>query len=349
MTVARMNRNLMWLVVLIGGAGCSQSQLPSPQSNQAESSGAESTPKDVADASSVDDLPVKLVSQHLPNPVRLHRKVISGGLPEGDAAFQELADLGIKTVISVDGMTPDVAMAKRHGLSYVHLPHGYDGIPSQRIKELAKAVHGLPGPIYIHCHHGKHRSPAAASVACVSAGLIPPDMAVSVLELAGTNPGYRGLFQAAQEAAPFEQALLNELHVEFQEVQKIPPMAEAMVHLSHAADHLKLIAEAGWKSPANHPDLEPAHEALLLRELFTEMLRTDEVKQQPDDFQQWLRDSETAAQELEMQLNTWKDARQSSPSPAAPPEELATQMERILADCKACHVSYRDVPLSEKP
>ncbi|MEZ6128449.1 MAG: hypothetical protein R3C59_07185 [Planctomycetaceae bacterium] len=305
---------------------------------------------DLAAVAPVDDvLPVKLASQHLPNPVKLHPKVISGGLPEGDAAFQELADLGIRTVISVDGMTPDVATAKRHGLSYVHLPHGYDGIPGQRIKELAKAVHDLPGPIYIHCHHGKHRSPAAASVACVSAGLIPPEMAVSVLELAGTNPGYRGLFQAAQEAAPFEQALLNELQVEFQEVQKIPPMAEAMVHLSHAADHLKLIAEAGWKSPVDHPDLEPAHEALLLRELFTEVLRTEEVQQQPEDFQHWLRDSEASARELETQLNTWNDARQSSPSPAAPPAELATQMERILANCKACHVSYRDVPLSEKP
>ena len=292
--------------------------------------------------------PVKLVSQHLPNPVRLHEKVISGGLPDGDAAFQELADLGVKTVISVDGMTPDVRAAAKHGLRYVHLPHGYDGIPAQRIKELARAVRDLPGPIYIHCHHGKHRSPAAASVACVSAGLISPDVAIQVLELAGTNPGYRGLFEAVEAATPFEDAFLNALNIEFKAVQEIPPMAEAMVRLSDVSDHLKRIAEAGWQPPADHPDLEPAHEALLLRELYTEMLRTEEVKQQPEDFQQWLHDSEATALELETQLNEWKNARTASSLPAAPPSGLATNMARVLANCQACHVKYRDVPLNEK-
>src|SRR5262245_14552856 len=62
--------------------------------------------------------PEKVAAEHLLNPWRLHPKVISGGLPEGDAAFQELADLGVKTVISVDGARPDVATAKKYGLRY---------------------------------------------------------------------------------------------------------------------------------------------------------------------------------------------------------------------------------------
>src|SRR5262245_58106552 len=118
--------------------------------------------------------PTKVAAAHLPNAYQIHAKVISGGLPEGDTAFQELADLGVKTIISVDGATPDIETAKKHGLRYVHLPHGYDGIPRSRANELAKAVRDLPGPIYIHCHHGKHRSPAAATVACVAAGLVDP-------------------------------------------------------------------------------------------------------------------------------------------------------------------------------
>ncbi|MGB4710036.1 MAG: hypothetical protein WBH50_00105 [Fuerstiella sp.] len=289
-------------------------------------------------------VPVKLTSQHLPNPVQLHPKVISGGLPEDDAAFQELADLGVKTVISVDGMTPDVTTAAKHGLRYVHLPHGYDGIPEQRIKELAKAVRDLEGPIYIHCHHGKHRSPAAASVACVSAGLIPARLAVPILELAGTNPGYKGLYEAAQQATAFDKALLNELQVEFKEVQKIPPMAEAMVHLSHADEHLKLIAAANWKSPENHPDLVPAHEALLMREIFTEMLRTDEVARQPEEFRKWLQDSEADAQQLEAELKAWI-TDQNVASPLARLTELSA---KISANCKACHQKYRDVPPGER-
>src|SRR5436190_2618002 len=91
--------------------------------------------------------PLKIAAPHLPNAYQIHPKVISGGLPEGDDAFRELADLGVKTIISVDGATPEVATAKKFGLRYVHLPHGYGGISEARVAELAKAVHDLPGPI----------------------------------------------------------------------------------------------------------------------------------------------------------------------------------------------------------
>ena len=87
-------------------------------------------------------------------------------------------------------------MPESYGLRYVHLPHGYDGIDQRRARELAKAVRDLPGPIYIHCHHGKHRSPAAAAVACVGAGLLKPDRSLCVLNTAGTSTNYRGLYQA---------------------------------------------------------------------------------------------------------------------------------------------------------
>ncbi|MEZ6040610.1 MAG: hypothetical protein R3C20_08890 [Planctomycetaceae bacterium] len=341
--------NLLVFCLLIGCSGSGRTSPEEERSSSLDGSPPVSAADDVGhNGSSEAFLPVKLNSQYLPNSVQLHPKVISGGLPEGDAAFQELADLGVKTVISVDGMTPDVAMAARHGLRYVHLPHGYDGIPEQRIKELARAVRDLPGPIYIHCHHGKHRSPTAASVACVGAGLISGELAVPILKLAGTDPGYRGLFEAAEQATSFEDSFLNELQVEFKEVQEIPPMAEAMVDVSHISDHLKQIAEAGWISPSSHPDLKPAHQLLLLRELFTEMLRTEEVKEQPDDFQELLRDSEAATRTLETELGEWKSLQQSSPSPTSPPSVLTGHLDRILANCKACHSQYRDVPLNEK-
>ena len=116
--------------------------------------------------------PDKLGSEHLPNSYRVTEKMISGGQPDGEAGFRELRDLGVKTIVSVDGAKPDVELAKKYGLRYVHLPHGYDGISDVRLKELAKAVRDLPGTIYIHCHHGKHRSPAAAAAACVVVGTV---------------------------------------------------------------------------------------------------------------------------------------------------------------------------------
>jgi protein tyrosine phosphatase (PTP) superfamily phosphohydrolase (DUF442 family) len=273
----------------------------------------------------------------LPNAYRVHEKVISGGLPEGEAAFQELAALGVKTIVSVDGARPDVALAKAQGMRYVHLPHGYDGIPNQRMLDLAKAVRDLPGQVYIHCHHGKHRSPTAAAVACVAAGLIDADSAEAILKAAGTSESYRGLYQSARQARLVQNSVLDGAASDFPETAAIPPLAEAMVAVEHTHDHLKQIAEAGWKSPPKHPDLEPAHEALLLHEHFKELQRLDSVTRMPEAFQRYLRTSERAAEDLERALRE-----------GAPSETATVALTRINAACIDCHRQYRDVPLSDK-
>lgn len=295
---------------------------------------------------------VRLESEHLPNPIQLHRRVISGGLPEGEAAFQELAQWGVRTVISVDGTTPDVETAKKFGLRYVHLPHGYNGIPATRIRELAKAVRDLPGPIYIHCHHGKHRSPAAATVACVAAGLVSPAQSVSILELAGTSKNYRGLYQSAREAKPIAAETLDRLPADFQEIVAVPALAEAMVRLGHTHERLKLIAEAHWRSPPQHPDLDPVHEALLLQEHLTELLRTPEVQAEPEDFQQLLGQSESAARSLVALLSDRKPGSPGEAVPESPGEAVPAAAGRIARrigdNCRSCHAKYRDPPLSEK-
>ena len=286
---------------------------------------------------SPDRVPKKLDAPHLPNAYRIHDKVISGGQPDGEPAFKELADLGVKTIISVDGATPEVALAKKYGLRYVHLPHGYDGVPDGRAQELAKAVDELPGPIYIHCHHGKHRSPAAAAVACVTAGLIDPANAEMVLQTAGTSPNYRGLYQSAREARPLTHQELSHVKSDFPETAAIAPLAEAMVTIEHKHDALKQMAAANWKAQPGHPDLTPAHEALLLREEFEELLRAPEVQAKPAAFLQSLNDSHSAALEFEEALNA-----------SAPPDRLAASFERITTNCTICHQQFRDIPLSEK-
>jgi len=285
--------------------------------------------------------PRRLASNHLPNPILVHDRVISGGLPEGDNAFRELAKLGIRTVVSVDGMKPDVALAKKHGLRYVHLPHGYDGISERRIQELAVAVRDLEGPIYLHCHHGKHRSPVAASVACVSAGLIPSNEAIAVLRLAGTDTNYKGLYEVARRAKALNPRELDQADVEFKSVQRVPPIAEAMVQLDTAHEHLKRIEAAGWRVPSDHPDITPSHQVLLLRELFTELLRTKDVAHKSDEFQAWLKSSEATARELHTALNKWHD----DGAVGTPPANFSTLARRISSDCKSCHAKYRDVPL----
>ena len=312
-------------------------------SPQLTSSGVESRPP-VEAVQGIGDFPQRLSSQHLPNAVRVHDKVICGGLPADEPAFQELAALSVRTIISVDGAQPDVELAAKYGARYVHLPHGYDGISQQRVRELAKAVRDLDGPIYIHCHHGKHRSPAAASVACVSAGLVPSSQAVKILEVAGTSHAYRGLYRSAEHAHALEAALLDTLQADFPAIAELPPLAVAMVKLEQTQEHLNLLAAEDWRTPREHPDIEPSHEALLLREQFTELLRTDEVRRQPAAFQELLRDSESAALELEAALTQWKSAAQDSVLPAT----ISKLARRIAENCTNCHVRYRDVPLDEK-
>jgi protein tyrosine phosphatase (PTP) superfamily phosphohydrolase (DUF442 family) len=287
-------------------------------------------------------MPERIDSQHLPNALRLHEKVISGGRPEDEAAFQELRALGVKTIISVDSAQPQVELARRFGMRYIHLPHGYDGVPPQRAGELAKAVRDLPGPVYIHCHHGKHRSPLAAAVACVGAGLLPPGCAPEILRVAGTSESYRGLYESAEKARRFERQMLDELVAEYPERVDLPPLADAMIVIEKAHGHLAAAEQSGWRAPDDHPDLDPAHEALLLREHFAELQRTPESLDRPQGFRDLLRHSERAALALEESLRGW--SRREPPIPA----EIGESFAEMTHACSTCHREFRDVPLSEK-
>ena len=285
----------------------------------------------------------RLPSQNLPNAIRVHQNVISGGTPRGEAAFAELDQLGIRTIISVDGAKPAVATAAKYGLRYVHLPHGYDGISQRRLEELAKAVSDLEGPIYLHCHRGLHRSPAAAGAACVAAGLIPREQGLYMLAFAGTSPRYQGLFQAVRDAVPLPSDYLDALDVKFHEAVDVPPLAETMLAIDQTYERLQIIAAAGWHTPPEHPDLMPAHEASMLQEYFQELLRHDDVKRRPDSFLQSLGDARDAAQQLGAALRRWSPETDGG----EPPPGVRQSAERIATSCRSCHQRYRDVPQRE--
>jgi protein tyrosine phosphatase (PTP) superfamily phosphohydrolase (DUF442 family)/cytochrome c556 len=275
----------------------------------------------------------------LHNVIFVSKSLFSGGVPEGDAGFASLARLGIKTIISVDGAKPDVERAKKAGMRYVHLPIGYDGIIQDQALALAKAVRDLPGPVFIHCHHGKHRSPAAAAAVQMC---LDPDCTVSraveIMKRAGTDPHYTGLYavpSVLKRPAPDE---LNAFQHEFPAIAKISALAEVMVQIDKHWEHLTLIRSQGWKAPRDHADLDPPHEALQLLEQFREMARLDAVKKRSADFKAMLTDAEKAAQELESALRASPKIGEANPQPA----EKAFQRSRAL--CTQCHTAYRDNP-----
>src|SRR5262245_14950937 len=55
----------------------------------------------------------KIDAPGLHNVYRITDKLFSGSSPEGDEGFRSLQELGIKTVISVDGARPDVGSAHK--------------------------------------------------------------------------------------------------------------------------------------------------------------------------------------------------------------------------------------------
>jgi hypothetical protein len=268
----------------------------------------------------------------LHNVFRLSEKLYGGSAPEGEAGFRSLQRLGIRTIVSVDGAKPDVATARKLGMRTVHLPFGYDGCPTPTANRIARAVRDLPGPVYLHCHHGRHRSPAAAAFVRIALDGISNQEAIEEMERAGTGKNYVGLYGDVRAYKPPTRQELDRVPPEFPQVARTPRLTEAMVQMEHRLDHLLTAQKEGWRVPRQHPDIEPAHEALQLRELYTELLRMPEIRNRPSEFVGWMRDGEKDARALEVALRAGVRSRADA------------AMGRVAAGCASCHARYRNVP-----
>lgn len=274
----------------------------------------------------------------LQNVFRITDKLYTGSNPEGDAGFASLQRLGVRTIITVDGASPEVDRARKWGMRYVHLPVGYDGISQEQAWKLAKAVRDLPGPIYLHCHHGKHRAPTAAALVhrCLDEQCTI-EAALAELHRAGTDPHYRGLYASVRKVRVPRSGELDQVTAEYPEKSRVPDLVERMVQIDDYLEHLKSLRTANWKPVPEHPDLAPAHEALQLLEQFREAGRADDVRSRPKDFSQQLESAIEAAADLEASLRT-------APKAAGGRQAIEASYQRVANACKACHAQYRDEP-----
>lgn len=270
----------------------------------------------------------------LHNVVTYHAGFYSGGAPEGDAGFDTLNEMGVKTIISVDGAAPEVEYAHERGMRYIHLPIAYNGFDEQRRLELVRATRDAlkAGPVYIHCHHGKHRSAGAAGTIAASLGWASPKAMVARMKVSGTSPSYTGLYQCTADADVLTPKQINSVPADFPEVSRPQGFVKAMVEVSVVDEHLKAIEQAGWSVPADHPDLVPAAEAGRMVDLFRAMCEGTRASREPADFTEWLREAQRHAQALEDLL-----AEGSTDIPA-----MSAEFNGLAQTCRACHAVYRN-------
>jgi hypothetical protein len=271
--------------------------------------------------------PIEIAGVH--NAFRVTNKIYSGSQPEGDAAFAAHAKLGVKTIVSVDGGKPDVETARRHGIRYVHLPIGYDGVPTNRLVELAK-VAAEPGPFFVHCHHGLHRGPTAVAIMCEASAGWSSALAETWMKEAGTSADYPGLFRSARE---FKSPTAAELAAvkEFPEVARTSSLVDAMVAIDEHFSRLRLTQKAGWKTPPGHTDIAPPHEATILWEQFREMARLPDTANRPEDYRTKLTEAARAAESVRKLLRDNAAAAHVDEA-----FKVSTQA------CAACHKTYRN-------
>lgn len=330
------------LLVIAGMASCAR------EARQASTEAPLEPNERVADAASAGPLSPPTLADSAPrdypgvhNVVAFHEGFFSGSVPEGEAGFATLRAWGITTILSVDGAVPDVERARAWGMRYIHLPIGYDGFDDSRALQLARATRDAldTGRVYIHCHHGKHRSAGAAATIVANLGWNSPERMVARMKISGTAPGYTGLYECAANAVALEPEVVDSVTADFPEISRPTDFVQGMVELDEALEHLGEIEAAGWVSPADHPDLVPAAEAGHLVDVLRYLHEEQRAAGEPPGFREGLRANEDLARRLEDLLAFRRtDSRPAGAEAAA----LSIQFSLVRTSCRDCHVRYRD-------
>ncbi len=270
----------------------------------------------------------------LPLVHEVHPRLLTGGAPT-PAGFEALQEAGVRTIISVDAARPDVAMATARGIRYIHLPVGYDGIDRRTTHLLARAIREADGPVYLHCHHGRHRAPAAAAVALRALGRIDASRGRRILEVIGTSRDYPGLHAAVAEAKAEPTAVSDAVDPgELRPVAIVSDLAGGMADLDRIHDRLRLLAKHDWRTPPTHPDLDPIVEAGILTERFRSMAHLP-MGSSPDGT---AGDASPMTLARSIELATTLEAALKTRRP----QEATAILGRISSECRACHRVHRN-------
>lgn len=263
------------------------------------------------------------------NARRIGPHLWSGGQPTGDKAFAALAAHGVRVVVSVDGAKPDLVAARRHGLRYVHVPIGYEGVPQAASEEIAALALAQEGGVFIHCHHGRHRGPTAAAIVALASGAWDGPTAHAWQRTAGTSPEYAGLYRSVRDFVMPKPGALRQAARRHRSYRPPRGLVASMVAADHHAEALDAMQRIGWRPVPSRPDETPLQAARLLREQFMESVRLGHGPSATDFRASMARFGEGMAT-MEGLLR----AGATAPATAA--------WRALREDCRSCHQAWRD-------
>ena len=275
----------------------------------------------------------------LHNVYRLSETIITGGEPADRAALEQLADWGVKTILSVDGKVPDAETARTLGMRSVHVPIQYDGIDRAELLRIAKTFRELEAPFYVHCYHGKHRGPAAAAVGRVVLDGVAREEAIAEMrQWCATSSRYEGLYAAVAVADLPTRAQTAVFGFDFAPAHSFEGLRGGMVAMARKWDLVRAGEIRGWALDPAHPDVDPLQEAELLRRIFEQLSRLEETNAWQDDFRVWLEQGREGSERL---LGALSERGQTAPEDAWR-EKAAAAFDLVAESCAGCHAAYRN-------
>lgn len=268
---------------------------------------------------------------------QLTPKVSYGSTPLTETEFILLKAKGFNTIISVDGVAPNLNFSESRSLDYVHLPIGYSGVDRQRALDLSKTADAASGRIYIHCHRGKHRAPVAAIIACTGNGSLPINKITEVLQMNPSVQRYEGLMESARSAELFSKETLQDHQIVAHKQEDLSITTFWMIELSKNADFLFQTARQPKKFESSSV-VGLANRSLAVVEAFQELIRvnttSDDLYLQP--LQAGLNTAEEIHQHLlELQATSGTDNRSELW------QESIDLMIKLRNHCTSCHRDHR--------
>lgn len=268
---------------------------------------------------------------------RLSDTIFSGAEPSGQAGLETLAELGVRTIVSVDGKAPAAEAAAALGMRYVHVPIQYKGITPKEMTRLAKTFRDLEAPFFVHCFHGKHRGPAGAAVGRIVRDGAERGIAIAEMrQYAGTAETYEGLYRSIAARNIPAREVTDASDFDFAPIQLPQGVVGVMVIAARTHDHLRDLMDNYWAPLPEYPDIDAINEAQKLSEAFQKGASDEEVMGYPADFQDWWQAAAKHSAALVDSLELGYTGH--APSLAAANQHF----EAVRDACSNCHDGYRN-------